>query len=162
MRRLGLKKLKKLLASLGLCFGAAAIGSAVTRPAVTGWYVTVQKPVFSPPNELFAPVWTLLYFLMAVALYLVWQKREDGVRDNLALQLFAVQLALNVFWSVVFFGLQSIGGGLVVIGLLWLTLLATIRRFWPISRIAAACLSPYFLWLSFAAVLNFAIWRLNP
>ena len=159
MRHMGLKK---LLASLGLCFGAAAIGSAVTRPAVAGWYVTVQKPVFSPPNEVFAPVWTSLYMLMAVALYLVWYKRENGVRDNLALQLFAVQLSLNVSWSLVFFGLQSIGGGLVVIGLLWLTLLATIRRFWPISRIAAACLIPYFLWLSFAAVLNFAIWRLNP
>lgn len=159
MRRFGLKK---MLASLALCFGAAAIGSAITRTAVTSWYTTVQKPVFSPPNELFAPVWTLLYFLMAVALYLVWHKRESGARDNLALQLFAVQLSLNVSWSLVFFGLQSIGGGLVVIGLLWLTLLATIRRFWPISRIAAACLIPYFLWLSFAAVLNFAIWRLNP
>ena len=153
---------KKMLVSLIACFGAAALGSVVTRPAVAGWYVMVQKPAFSPPNELFAPVWTLLYFLMAVALYLVWQKREDGVRDNLAMQLFAAQLALNVFWSVVFFGLKSIGGGLVVIGLLWVTLLATIRRFWPISRIAAACLIPYFLWLSFAAVLNFAILRLNP
>ncbi len=159
MRRLGLKK---LLASLVLCFGAAVIGSTVTRPAVTGWYVTVQKPVFSPPNEVFAPVWTLLYFLMAVALYLVWHKRESGVRDNLALQLFAVQLTLNVFWSIVFFGLHSIGGGLVVIVLLATALVATIRRFWPISRLAAVCLIPYFLWLSFAAVLNFSIWRLNP
>lgn len=154
--------LKKLLASLALCFGAASIGSAVTRPAVAGWYVTVQKPVFSPPNEVFAPVWTILYLLMAVALYLVWHKRERGVRDNLALQLFAVQLALNVFWSVVFFGLHSIGGGLIVIFLLGMALLATISRFWPISKLAAVCLIPYFLWLSFATVLNFAIWRLNP
>jgi tryptophan-rich sensory protein len=154
--------LKKLLASLVLCFGAAAIGSMVTRPAVASWYVTVQKPVFSPPNEVFAPVWTILYLLMAVALYLVWHKRENGVRDNLALQLFAVQLTLNVFWSVVFFGLHSIGGGLIVICLLGMTLLATIRRFGSISRFAAACLIPYFLWLSFATVLNFAIWRLNP
>ena len=154
--------LKKLLASLALCFGAATIGSMFTRPAVTGWSVTVQKPVFSPPTEVFAPVWTLLYFLMAVALYLVWHKRERGVRDNLALQLFAVQLALNVLWSVVFFGLHSISGGLVVIGLLGMTLLATIWKFWHISKIAAACLIPYFLWLSFAMVLNFAIWRLNP
>ena len=155
-------ELKKLLASLALCFGAAAIGSMVTRPAVAGWYVTVQKPVFSPPNEVFAPVWTILYMLMAVALYLVWHKRENGVRDNLALQLFAVQLTLNVFWSVVFFGLHTIGGGLIVICLLGMTLLATIRRFWSISKFAAACLIPYFLWLSFATVLNFAIWRLNP
>ena len=154
--------LKKLLASLALCFGAATIGSMVTRPAVTGWYVTVQKPVFSPPNEVFAPVWTILYMLMAVALYLVWHKRENGVRDNLALQLFAVQLTLNVFWSVVFFGLHSIGGGLILTCLLGMTLLATIRRFWSISKFAAACLIPYFLWLSFATVLNFAIWRLNP
>ena len=84
------------------------------------------------------------------------------MRDNLALQLFAVQLALNVLWSVVFFGLHSIGGGLIVIGLLGMTLLATIWRFWHISKIAAACLILYFLWLSFAMVLNFAIWRLNP
>ena len=159
MQNLGLKK---LLASLALCFGAAAIGSMVTRPAVAGWYVTVQKPVFSPPNEVFAPVWTILYLMMAVALYLVWHKRENGVRDNLALQLFAVQLTLNVLWSVVFFGLHSIGGGLIVICLLGMTLLATIRRFWSISKFAAACLIPYFLWLSFATVLNFAIWRLNP
>jgi tryptophan-rich sensory protein len=99
---------------------------------------------------------------MAVALYLVWYERKNGVRDNLALQLFAAQLALNVSWSAVFFGLHSIGGGLVVILLLGITLLATIWRFWPISRLAATCLIPYFLWLSFAAVLNFAIWRLNP
>jgi len=158
LRHLGLNK---FLASLAFCFGAAAIVSTVTRPAVTGWYVTVQKPVFSPPNEVFAPVWTILYLLMAVALYLVWHKRESGVRDNLALQLFAVQLTLNVLWSIVFFGLQSISGGLVVIVLLGIALLATISRFWPISRIAAVCLIPYLLWLSFATVLNFAIWRLN-
>lgn len=155
-------ELKQLLASLALCFGAAAIGSAVTRPAVTGWYVTLQKPVFSPPNEVFAPVWTLLYFLMAISLYLVWHKRENGVRDNMALQLFALQLVLNVFWSVVFFGLHSIGGGLFIIVLLVMTLLATIRRFWPISKFAAICLIPYFIWLLFATVLNFTIWRLNP
>jgi tryptophan-rich sensory protein len=155
-------ELKKLLVSLLVCFGAAALGSAFTRPAVNGWYATVQRPSFAPPNEVFAPVWTLLYFLMAVALYLVWHERKNRVRDNLALKLFAVQLALNVSWSAVFFGLRSISGGLVVILLLAITLLATIRRFWPISRLAAACLIPYFLWLSFAAVLNFAIWRLNP
>ena len=153
---------KKMLVSLIVCFGASAIGGAFTRPAVTGWYVMVQKPLFSPPNEVFAPVWTVLYFLMAVSLYLIWQKRREGLRDNSALLLFSAQLALNASWSAVFFGLQSIGGGLVVIGMLWLTLLATIRRFWSISRRAAACLIPYFIWLSFAVVLNFAIWRLNP
>ena len=152
---------KKMLVSLIVCFGASTIGGAFNRPAVTGWYVTVQKPVFSPPNEVFAPVWTVLYFLMAVSLYLIWQKRREGLRDNSALLLFSAQLALNASWSAVFFGLQSIGGGLVVIGMLWLTLLATIRRFWSISRRAAACLIPYFIWLSFAVVLNFAIWRLN-
>ncbi len=155
-------ELKKLLVSLLACFGAAALGSAITQPAVSGWYTTVQRPSFAPPNEVFAPVWTLLYFLMAVALYLVWRERKNGVRDNLALKLFVAQLALNVSWSAVFFGLQSIGGGLVVILLLGITLLATILRFWPISRLAAACLIPYFLWLSFATALNFAIWRLNP
>ena len=154
--------LKKILVSLIVCFGAAAIGSAFTRPAVTGWYVTVQKPWFSPPNEVFGPVWTVLYILMAVSLYLIWQKRHEGLPDNPALLLFSAQLALNVSWSAVFFGLQSIGGGLVVIGMLWLTLWATIRRFWRLSRVAAICLLPYFIWLSFAAVLNFAIWRLNP
>ena len=99
---------------------------------------------------------------MAVSLYLIWQKRHEGLPDNPALLLFSAQLALNVSWSAVFFGLQSIGGGLVVIGMLWLTLWATIRRFWRLSRLAAICLLPYFIWLSFAAVLNFAIWRLNP
>jgi len=153
-------ELTKLLVSLTVCFGAAAIGGTVTRPAIAGWYLTVRKPDFSPPNEVFGPVWSLLYLLMAVALYLVWRKRE--VKKDQALLLFAAQLVLNVCWSAVFFGLHSIAGGLAVIALLWAAVAETIRRFWRISRTAALCLVPYLIWLSFAAVLNYAIWRLNP
>ena len=155
-------ELKKLLASLAVCFGAAAIGGAVTRPAVTGWYLTVRKPEFTPPNEVFGPVWSLLYLLMAVALYLVWCKREKEVHANQALLLFATQLVLNVCWSVVFFGFHSIAGGLAVIVLLWAAVAETIRRFWRISQAAALCLVPYLAWLSLAATLNYALWRLNP
>jgi len=155
------ERLKKLLGSLAACFGAAAIGGWVTGPSVAGWYVTVRKPGFTPPNEVFAPVWSVLYLLMALALYSIWHKRDEGLRGKRALTFFALQLLMNVAWSVVFFGLHSIAGGLAVIVVLWLMIALTIYLSWSVSRLAAACLVPYLAWVSFAAFLNYAIWRLN-
>ena len=112
--------------------GAGVIGSFFTIPAIPTWYQTLNKPGFSPPNWVFGPVWTTLYFLMGLALYLIWQKKKGWT-------IFAIQLALNVLWSAVFFGAHSIFGGLVVIVCLWLTILATIASFWKISRPALEC-----------------------
>lgn len=151
----------KLFASLTVCFGAAMIGGKFTGLSVTTWYTTLNKPFFTPPSAVFAPVWSVLYFLMAVAVYRVWRKREDGIRDNLALLFFGLQLGLNVAWSAVFFGLRSIGGGLFVILILWGSIALTLWRFRTISRFAAMCLLPYWLWVSFAVILNYTIWRLN-
>ena len=150
-----------LAVCLGVCFGAAALGAAFTGPAVRTWYQKIRRPAFAPPDWVFGPVWTLLYAMMAAAAWLVW-RRADAAGRGLALALFGVQLALNAAWSPIFFGLRSFGGALVDIVALWLAIVATIVAFWRVSAPAAALLAPYLCWVSFAAVLNFAIWRLNP
>jgi tryptophan-rich sensory protein len=149
-----------LLAFIGLCFGAAAIGSAFNVPALSEWYPGLQKPFFNPPNWLFGPVWSVLYLAMAVAGWLVW--REEGLSGaTTALTVFGAQLVLNTLWSGLFFGLRSPGLALVEIVILWVAILATILLFRPVSRVAALLLVPYLAWVSFATVLNFEIWRLN-
>lgn len=151
----------KLVVSLTACLGAGWLGSIFTRPAIDGWYRGLAKPAFTPPEWLFGPVWTALYILMAIALYRIWTTRSRPGKSA-ALGLFAVQLALNAAWSGVFFGLKSPAGGLAVIAALWLAISATIVAFRRLSAIAAWLLVPYLLWVSYAAALNFAIWRLNP
>lgn len=147
-----------LVVSLAICYGAAAVG-AQFMPGE--WYEGLSKPTWTPPGWLFAPVWTALYGMMAVAAWLVWKRRgEAGVRW--ALLLFAVQLSLNGMWSWLFFGLESPGIAMVDIVALWVAILGTIIAFRRLSRVAATLLVPYLAWVSFAAALNFAIWRLNP
>lgn len=143
-----------------LCFAAAGIGGAFTSSSVDGWYRTIQKPDWNPPNWVFGPVWTALYLMMAVAAWLVWRS-APWARTWGALSLFAVQLALNVIWSGVFFGLRSPGLAFGTIVALWLAIAATIVGFWGRSSAAAALMLPYLAWTTFAAALNFAIWRLN-
>ena len=152
---------KKLMISLAICFAAEGLGGLFTAQSVGTWYLTLQKPAFTPPGWLFGPVWTLLYLMMGIALYLIWKRAGAGAEGRGALMLFALQLLLNVAWSAVFFGRQSPLGGLLIIVALWLTLALTIWRFRQISTLAAGLLVPYLAWISFAAVLNFAIWRLN-
>ncbi len=149
-----------LIVCLVVCFAAAAIGSAATLPSIPTWYQGLAKPAFNPPNWLFGPVWTLLYTMMAVALWRV-VNRSEGSSRRTAIAIFAVQLVLNAAWSVVFFGLHSILGGLIVIVLLDIAILATIARFGRIDRLAGWLLVPYVVWVSFAAVLNLAIFILN-
>lgn len=151
----------KLLASVAACQLAGFFGSIFTRQAIPSWYVQLQKPSFTPPNWLFGPMWISLYLLMAVAAYLVWQKglASKGVREALAM--FLVQLLLNAFWSLAFFGWRSPLAGVVVIVLLWLAIAATIFLFWRISRPAAWLLLPYILWVSLATALNISIHLLN-
>ncbi|MBE0624710.1 MAG: tryptophan-rich sensory protein [Burkholderiales bacterium] len=147
-------------AFLALCLAVSAVGSAVTSSSVGTWYQTLAKPAFNPPNWIFAPVWTALYFMMAVAGWRVW--RRDGLRQaRWALSLFVLQLALNLSWSILFFGLRSIGAALIEIALLLLAILATTVLFWQRDRLAGMLFIPYAGWVAFATVLNGALWRLN-
>ena len=144
---------------LGICFAAAGIGSLFTARSVGGWYLPLAKPWWTPPDWLFAPVWSMLYSMMAVAAWLVWRRGGDEAR--LALTLFAAQLALNVLWSGLFFALRLPRVAFAEILLLWLTIGATTLTFGRISTAAALLFVPYFAWVGFAALLNLAIWRLN-
>lgn len=151
-----MNELPALAVALAACFSAAGVGGLATSRSLKDWYVRLPKPSWNPPNWIFGPVWTLLYLLMAVAVWLVWIER--GERDVTGpLTWFAAQLALNVLWSVAFFGLRSPIGGLVVIVALWWAIAATIFVFAPLSALAAAMLVPYLVWVTFATVLNGAI-----
>ena len=149
-----------LVVSILICFAAAGIGSLATTPQIPGWYANLAKPTWTPPGWIFGPVWTLLYLMMAVAAWLVWRK-AGFASAKLPLALFGIQLALNSLWSVLFFGLQNPGAAAVEIILLWAAILATMITFWRRSRVAGGLLTPYLAWVSFAAVLNVAIWRMN-
>ena len=145
---------------VGLCLGVGGLGGAVTAESVTTWYATLNKPSFNPPNWIFGPVWTALYILMGVAAWRVWRAADrDTARGPLAV--FALQLAVNLGWSVAFFGLRNPGLAVVVILLLDLLVLATALMFRRIDRLAAWLLVPYLAWISFATVLNVTIWRIN-
>jgi tryptophan-rich sensory protein len=146
-----------LAAWLALCFAASATAGFVS---VEGWYATLQKPAWNPPSWVFAPVWTSLYAMMAVAAWLVWRK-GGWKTQRLALALFMAQWFLNVLWTPLFFGLHQIGLAAVEIVALCLVLLAVVACFWRISKLAGALLLPYLAWISFAAALNLTIWRLN-
>lgn len=146
---------------LAACFGAAALGALFTGPAVRTWYQQIRRPSFSPPDWVFGPVWTTLYAMMAAAAWLVW-RRGDAPGRNAALALFAAQLTLNAAWSPIFFGLKSFGGAFADIVALWLAIAATLVAFLRLSVPAGVLLAPYLAWVSFAAALNFALWRLNP
>ncbi len=149
-----------LVVSILICFAAAGLGSLFTTPALGGWYLTLRKPAWTPPNAVFGPVWSLLYLSMAVAAWLVWRRAgTPGARRALAL--FALQLLLNVAWSALFFSAHLPGAAFAEIVLLELAILAAIVAFRPVSRAAAWLLVPYLLWVGFAAALNYSIWRLN-
>ena len=149
-----------LLALLALCLAVGAVGGAVTSTSVGSWYQQLRKPPFNPPNWVFAPVWTTLYIAMAVAAWRVWRERGvQGARS--ALSLFALQLALNLGWSVLFFGFRQIGAALVEILLLLGVIAATALSFRRVDGIAALLLIPYAAWVAFATLLNAALWHLN-
>lgn len=151
----------KLVFSLVICQFAGLLGSIFTTPNIGNWYAYLNKPIFSPPNWIFAPVWTFLYLTMGLSLFLVWVKAKDAKEINLAFIFFIIQLMLNIAWSLVFFGLNSILGGVIVVILLIAAVLFTIIKFFKISEIAGILLIPYLLWVSFASILNIAIYFLN-
>ena len=152
------------LLALGICgvacFSAAGLGSLWTFPSLDNWYAELNKPSWNPPNFVFGPVWTMLYALMALAVWLVWRQRERSV-IGWPLTLFGGQLILNAAWSGIFFALHQPGLAFVEILLLWLMILATAVSFWRVHRVASLLLVPYLAWVAFAAVLNGTIWRLN-
>ena len=156
-----LNELYKLVISIVVCQLAGVIGSLFTAPAIPTWYAALNKPPFTPPNWVFGPVWITLYFLMAIAAFLIWKQGLNVLGVKTALLLFVVQLALNGVWSPAFFGMRSPLTGVVVIILLWIVLMTTIMVFFNLSRVAAVLLIPYILWVSYATLLNMSIMILN-
>ncbi len=150
----------KLGISIVLCQLAGFLGSLFTTPAIPTWYKTLNKPFFTPPNWIFSPVWISLFIVMAISLFMIWQ-RQDHPRFKTALIFFFVQLIFNILWSAAFFVLRSPFLGLVDIVLLWIAILLTIQHFLRISKMAGLLLMPYIVWVSFAVVLNFSLWILN-
>ena len=150
----------KLVYSLLITLGVGGLSGWATSSAIGSWYAQLSKPSFNPPNWVFGPVWTLLYILMGIALYLIWRLPASETR-NKALLIFFVQLFLNFCWSFLFFYFHQIGFALTDIILLWITILLTIISFSRFNTTATWLLVPYIAWVSFATILNAAIYHLN-
>ena len=153
-------KFIKLVASLSLPFVAGSIGSYFTIPSIDSWYQTLNKPIFSPPDWVFGPAWTILYVLMGISFYLVWSSKSSK-NKNQAVKLFLIQLTLNASWSIIFFGLHNPSFAFINIIALWIVIYMTIRAFTTPSKTAAYLLYPYLAWVSFATILNLSIVLLN-
>jgi translocator protein len=156
-----MKPIFKLIISIAIPLAVGALSGYFTSESVSGWYSTINKPSFNPPNWIFAPVWTVLYILMGIACYIVWKRSADLHSKRGALIVYGIQLALNFAWSILFFYFQQPGWALAEIILLWIFIFITILQFGKISSVAAWLLVPYIAWVSFAALLNFNIWELN-
>lgn len=156
------KKILYFVIAIGVCLLAGYIGSYYTTPEIPTWYAGLQKPDLNPPSWVFAPVWTVLYILMGISLYLIVQSGLKNPEVQLGLILFIFQLIVNIGWSFFFFGLHSTFFGFMAIVLLWAVLLCTILQLFRFSIPAAMLLIPYFGWVSFAGYLNYAILILNP
>ena len=156
-----MNKFLKFVISIGICLLAGGMGTIFTVSSIPTWYAALNKPVFSPPNYLFAPVWTILYILMGISLYLVWKKGIKTKKSREAIYTFGVQLFLNAIWSPVFFGYKNIFLALIIIVLMLVFIIKTIVLFAKIDKKAAYLLYPYAAWVSFATILNFSVWILN-
>lgn len=146
---------------IGLCFLAAFIGAMFTDTGAGSWYDQLEKPSWNPPSSVFSPVWTTLYTLMGIAAWLVWRETDKFPHAKKALGLFIFQLALNTLWSVIFFGMQRLDFAFIEISVLWIAIAATMAVFSRYNYTATLLLAPYIAWVTFAGVLNFAIWWLN-
>lgn len=156
-----LRSIYALVGFLLVTFAAAGVGSLFTTPATApgGWYGTLPKPAWTPPSWVFAPVWTTLYLLMAVAAWRVWRTAGGFRAARAPLALYAIQLVLNAAWSIIFFGQRQVGVAMLDLALLWLAILATMLAFWRVDRPAGILLLPYLAWVSYASTLNYAIWQ---
>ena len=151
----------RLLISVLGCQAAGLIGGLFTRSSVETWYKTIQKPAFTPPNWIFGPVWILLYLLMGISLYLIWNSNIQSNYRNPAIILFLIQLTLNILWSFLFFYLKNPFAGFIEILILLIFIILTAWKFLGINKIASFLMIPYILWVGFAAILTFSIWTLN-
>ena len=150
----------KLIVSIILILGLGSLGAVFTVSEIPNWYARLQKPSFNPPNFLFGPVWTLLYVLMGISFYLIWKQPSSKIR-NKGIIFFIVQFTLNFFWSIIFFKYHLIFWAFIEIIAMWLFILFTISSFAKLNKTAAWLLVPYISWVSFAAILNFAILQLQ-
>jgi translocator protein len=152
----------KLIIAIVIPLAVGGLSGFLTTSEIPGWYQTIIKPSWNPPSWIFAPVWTTLYILMGIALYLVWKNENvDSRIKRAAIILFAVQLILNFFWSLIFFKQHQIGWAFAEIMTMWIFIVLTIFAFAKVNNIAAWLLVPYISWVSFASILNYTIWKLN-
>lgn len=156
-----MQKIIKIVLVVLVCVSVGYLSGTVTRESITTWYPTLIKPVFNPPNWIFAPVWTLLYIMMGLAAGLVWNRYSENSLVKKALGFFAIQLGLNALWSYLFFGLHNPLLALIEIILLWLMIFETYNQFKKIDKVAGFLMLPYLAWVSFATILNASIWWLN-
>lgn len=156
-----MQKIVKIVLVVLVCVSLGLLSGLITKDSINTWFPTLEKPIFNPPNWLFAPVWTLLYIMMGIAAGLVWTGNSDEKSMKKALGFFAIQFALNMLWSYLFFGLRNPLLALVEIVLLWLMIWETYTQFRKIDKIAGILLIPYLAWVSFASILNASIWWLN-
>lgn len=161
MKSIRLRDFLELICALFITQSAGFIGAIFTANSVTTWYTTINKPIFNPPSWVFGPVWTMLYLFMGISLYLVYKQGVNTRHVRIALGVFAIQLLLNTLWSMLFFGAQNPQLAFFEIIILWIAIFATIATFYRISKLASYLLIPYLLWVSFASILNAAIWMLN-
>jgi benzodiazapine receptor len=154
------QKIGAFLLSLIIPLAVGGISGFFTVSAIPGWYQTIQKPSWNPPNWVFGPVWTTLYVLMGIAMYLIWTQPRTEQRQR-ALYLNAAQLILNFFWSLIFFNLHAIGWALIEIIILWVVIVQTMFAYDRVYKPAAWLLLPYIVWVTFATILNGTIWWLN-
>lgn len=155
------RKLASLVVAVLIPEAVGVIAAVATQSSVSTWYPLLAKPWFTPPDAVFAPVWITLYAVMGVASWRVWRQGSRRATVQMSLAAYGVQLVLNGLWSIVFFGLRSIGGGLVVILVLLTALALTMRLFARVDRVSAWLMAPYGLWVAYATALNIALWWMN-
>lgn len=161
MQGFNVREIPKLIVSVLIVFFTGAVGSLATLPQITTWYAALTKPSWTPPNDWFGPIWSTLYILIGIALFLVWRQGIERRDVRFALGIFAVQLILNLMWSLVFFGLHSILGGFIIIMVLWIAILANMIAFYVLSKPAGILMVPYLIWVSIASYLNYSVLLLN-
>lgn len=152
-------KISKVLHNIAIAEGTGFVAGLITSKSIDSWYSKLKKPVLNPPSWIFGPVWTTLYALMGISSYIIERKSKEA--QKLPIFVYSIQLALNFIWTVIFFGFRSPSFAFFELILLWCTILLTIILFWRLSFKAGILLIPYILWVSFASVLNFVIWRKN-
>jgi len=156
-----MSKAIKLIISVVSCLAIGNLGTLFTVPNIATWYATLTKPSFNPPNWIFAPVWTTLFILMGISLFLIWNSQKKDKNRKAFFVVFIINLILNVLWSLIFFGLHMTGLAFLEVILLALSIIILMVLSWKISKAAAFLLAPYLLWVCFASFLNYNLWILN-